>query len=972
VDASPDGRLLVSVGPEGAHFWDLATGADIPSLQLPGARSAVFDQASGDLLTNSSSGLQRWPVLRADALRVGPPRTLLPAGSHWGPISPSPDGRSLIVRVAADEAVVLHADRPAQPVRLKGHSGLWNVAVSPDGRWAATAPWEAREIRLWDAQSGQLIRHLPGSESVDRATVAFSPDSRWLVAGTAREYRFWQVETGKPGLRIAKEETGDTPGQLAFSRDGALLAIQHSLDLVKLVDARSGAELARFASPSSLGMPAPSLCFSADGSQLIVGDDRKQIHVWDVRLIRARLAEMRLDWDLPPYPPPRPPAAEGSLAGMVLCDASEVRNFHGHSNGENGVAFSPDGRYGLSSGWDGKDGFLRLWDLETGKEQRRFLGHTRSVWCMAFSPDGRRILSGGKDLIVRLWDVDTGKELRQFKGNSNDIWGVVFCPDGRHALSCAGTPDNSLRLWDIESGNEVRRLTGHRSGIWSIALSRDGRYVLSGSNEPEHVVCVWSVETGKQIARFQGHRIGARCVAISPDGGRAVSGDLDGSLFLWDVNTAQELRRFVGHTQAVMTVAFSPDGRYALSGSQDRTIRLWDVETGLELRQWQAHFGQTVHGVAFSADGRRALSVGGDGALRLWDMTAREGPAPDLVKYTHAIAQNPKDAAAHQQLAWILATERDPRHRDIKRAIELARKAVELAPQDGDCWRSLGVAHYRAGDWKAALEALDRSGQFRKESDGISYFFLAMTHWRLGHDEQARDWHRRAVRWMEGREASDELRRFRTEAAGMLPDAAEIRSIVGHSKEIMSVAYCNDGRRAVSGSFDNTMRLWDVATGKELRRFEGHQAVVHSVALSPDNRQVLSGSWDGSIRLWDVETAKEVRRFQGSPGVVLTVALSPDGRQALSGAGNGDHSTRLWDVATGKEIRRFEGHTGEIHGVAFSPDGHRALSGASDRTVRLWEVATGKEIRRFDGHGDGLVCVAFSPDGRRALSGAFY
>src|SRR5262249_11149736 len=157
------------------------------------------------------------------------------------------------------------------------------------------------------------------------------------VSGTVREFRFWKVGSWEPGLRIAKDQTGDSPGQLAFSRDGTLLAIQDSWNRVKLIDPRTSAELASLDTPW-LEIPAP-LCFSADASRLILGDRRKQIHVWDVRLTRARLAEMRLDWNLPPFPPPRLLASEGQLDGRVVIDATEIRSFHGQTRGEpNGVS----------------------------------------------------------------------------------------------------------------------------------------------------------------------------------------------------------------------------------------------------------------------------------------------------------------------------------------------------------------------------------------------------------------------------------------------------------------------------------------------------------------------------------------------------------------------------------------------------------------------------------------------------------
>ena len=196
----------------------------------------------------------------------------------------------------------------------------------------------------------------------------------------------------------------------------------------------------------------------------------------------------------------------------------------------------------------------------------------------------------------------------------------------------------------------------------------------------------------------------------------------------------------------------------------------------------------------------------------------------------------------------------------------------------------------------------------------------------------------------------------------------EMRSFTGHTNAVSSVVFSPDGRFALSGSDDKTLRLWNVATGKEIRRFAGHTNSVKSVVFSPDGRFALSGNMDKTLRLWNVATGKEIRSFAGHTLTVRSVAFSPDGRFALSGSD--DRTLRLWNVATGKEIRSFAGYKGYFTSVVFSPDGRFALSGSGDNTLSLWNVATGKEIRSFTGHTNAVSSVAFSPDGRFALSGS--
>ena len=196
----------------------------------------------------------------------------------------------------------------------------------------------------------------------------------------------------------------------------------------------------------------------------------------------------------------------------------------------------------------------------------------------------------------------------------------------------------------------------------------------------------------------------------------------------------------------------------------------------------------------------------------------------------------------------------------------------------------------------------------------------------------------------------------------------ERRTFAGHAREVSCVSISSDSRTALSGSWDKTLKLWDLASGKVLRTYVGHSNDVTSVAITPDGRRALSGSSDHTMKLWDLASAKALRTFSGHLGSVTSVAIASDGLTALSGGD--DNTLRLWDLASGNELRTFIGHTGSVTCVAIAPDSHTALSGSYDQTLKRWDVATGRELRTFLGHSAWVTGVAISPDGRTAVSGS--
>lgn len=612
-------------------------------------------------------------------------------------------------------------------------------------------------------------------------------------------------------------------------------------------------------------------------------------------------------------------------------EAANVHTQLGHTGEVFDVAFSPDGKFAISGGFDKT---LKLWEVATGRELRSFTGHTGQVNFVAFSPDGKLALSGGGDIFkteLKLWEVATGRELRSFDDDSvapsrfihaaipNS---VAFSPDGKFALyGGSGLPDpdgpgivpgSQLKLWDVATGRKLRNFVGHAGDVNSVAISPDGKFALSGGGNvlsPE--LKLWDVATGRELRSFVGHAGTVASVAFSPDGKFALSRGSE--LKLWDVATGRELRSLA--IRGGSSWALSRDHRFAIVGGGDYLntrgeLTVWDIATGRQLRSFAGHAGN-VYSVAFSPDDQFVLSASADHTLKLWDpSTGRE-----LRSFTgHTYGVNLAAFSPDGQFA-------------LSANVDNRLDLWELAT--GRRLRSL-VGHNGA----VLSVAFSRDGKFALS--GSDDYALKL--WDV--------------------------------ASGR-----ELRTFGGHDDPVGSIAISPDGRFALSGSgnvlrlklkLSSTLKLWDVATGRELRAFAGEMGDVYSVAISPDGRFGLSGSYDAKVRLWELASGRELRSFAGHNGGVYSVAFSPDGRFALSGST--DKTMKLWELTSGRELRSFAGHTSFVNSVAFSPDGQFALSGSWDKTMKLWELATGRELRSFAGHSDFVHSATFSPNGQKILS----
>lgn len=196
----------------------------------------------------------------------------------------------------------------------------------------------------------------------------------------------------------------------------------------------------------------------------------------------------------------------------------------------------------------------------------------------------------------------------------------------------------------------------------------------------------------------------------------------------------------------------------------------------------------------------------------------------------------------------------------------------------------------------------------------------------------------------------------------------EKATLIGHAKQVNSVAVSLDGSRIVTGSDDGSAKIWDAKTFAALATLKGHGLVVRSVAVSADGSRIVTGSLDGTAKVWDARAFAALATLKGHGGEVVSVAVSADGSRIVTGSA--DQTAGVWDATSFVELATLEGHSGWVWSVAVSPDGSRIVTGSNDGTAKVWDARTFAELATLRGHGMRVNSVAVSADGSRIVTGA--
>ncbi len=694
-----------------------------------------------------------------------------------------------------------------------------------------------------------------------------------------------------------------------------------------------------------------------------------------------------------------------------LSDRSLV-TFKGHVGDVFPVIVSPDDRWVASlSHTDG----VRVWELLTGRQQFHIPGITRNGSTFRFARDASMLAVALADGSVAVHRVPSGQTV--FTAPFEGIEQVRFAAEDRVVLAIA---DHRARAWRLADGRLVLSANGPDDSETYSCIGPGRRYVLTWRDEDAILVrdladgtasfertwpettwsdfapngewiaasgrnglAVWRRDGGELVASLRPKDGTFASCEFCETGRRLLVRDDGGTLTVVELPAGRIVRTIA--LQGCLVASLSPDGTELVAADPHR-IRHWHVDSGKLLTKIHTTVKPGM-ALALGPNGRRLeLFVPGRAYRRMWrPVTGVPITYEDLAPTERATFRQDMyetTSPAHLRRYVDLAT---GRRETILRghvgeirsecATSDARYLV-TASEDDTCkvwdmtactdqltWLSGQAPQYAvfSPDGSEIIAAL------RDSANNVAIFDATQP----GPPKRTFTACPQSLTVVD---LSSDGAKILAAPAKIGPDCAPVildartgerlQALQGHTEGIAAAAFTPDGRRAVTGSWDGTIRIWDVATGQERHRLV-HEEEVWDLAVSPDGQWIASGDAKAGVYLWQTDSGRLERRLQGHTDEIDALAFSSDGLRLVSG--DNDGTLICWDLAENKPVWTHSTHRPKVYSAIFTPDGERIITGGRN-TVSIWQARTGRLVDTVIAHGGSVFSLDFTPDGCRLLT----
>ncbi|XP_027329548.1 transducin beta-like protein 3 [Abrus precatorius] len=567
------------------------------------------------------------------------------------------------------------------------------------------------------------------------------------------------------------------------------------------------------------------------------------------------------------------------------------------------------------------------------------------------------------------------------------------------ACACA----DSINIVDSANASIRSTLDGDSEPVTALALSPNDRFLFSSSHTRQ--IRVWDLSTLKCVRSWKGHDGPVMCMTCHPSGGLLATGGADRKVLVWDVDGGYCTHYFKGHGGVVSCVMFHPDPEKQLlfSGSDDggdhATVRVWDVSKTKRkncIATLDNH-RSAVTSMALSEDGWTLLSAGRDKVVTLWDLhdfsnkkTIITNEAVEAVCVIGAGSSFASSLDSYQQTAKKRVGSRafyfvTVGERGIVRIWNSEGAGCMFEQRTSDVTVSIDEDGSRRGFTSAVMLASDQ-GLLCVTADQQFLFYslecseellqLNLTKRLVGYNEEIVD-----MKFM----GDDE--KFLALATNLeqvrVYDLASMSCsyvLSGHTEIVLCLDTCvtSSGRTMIlTGSKDNTVRLWESESANCIGVGIGHMGAVGAIAFSKRKRDFfVSGSSDHTLKVWSMDglsdnitepinlKAKAVVAAHDKD--INSVAVAPN--DSLVCSGSQDRTACVWRLPDLVSVVVFKGHKRGIWSVEFSPVDQCVVTASGDKTIRIWAISDGSCLKTFEGHTSSVLRALFVTRGTQIVS----